>query len=94
MTDHHNSPQEPDHVEVQLEKILIDAEESLRELREELAEHRNLRAQHDAVDDLPRLMNVTSERWSNVRLFFDELVEELRENRHQHQQNPRTSQEN
>lgn len=39
-------------------------------------------------------MNVTSERWSNVRLFLDELVEELRDNREQHQQHPRTSQEN
>ncbi|MGO1950340.1 MAG: hypothetical protein ACTH1D_11950 [Mycobacteriaceae bacterium] len=75
------SPTPPTGTEEQLEQILVDAEEALRALREELAEHRRLRAQHDAIEQLPTLLDATSERWNNVRLFFDELVDELRESR-------------
>ncbi|MGP5928341.1 hypothetical protein [Corynebacterium glyciniphilum] len=71
----------PDPAENQLERVLIDAEDALQALREELAEHRRLREQHDAVEQLPHLLNASSEKWSNARLFFDELREELRANR-------------
>ena len=88
------TPHEPndytDPVEDQLERIIVDAEESLRMIREELAEHRQQRAQHDALEELPQLMNVTSERWTYVRHFFDELVEELRHSRPQQDESNRT----
>ncbi|WP_145943098.1 hypothetical protein [Corynebacterium glyciniphilum] len=71
----------PDPTEDQLERILVDAEDALQALREELAEHRRLRQQHDAVEQLPHLINASSEKWVNARLFFDELLEELRANR-------------
>jgi hypothetical protein len=73
------NPDDP--TEGQLERILVDAEDALRALREELAEHRRLRDQHDAVEQLPHLINASSEKWANTRLFFEELLEELRENR-------------
>lgn len=93
MTDD-TTPDEPDDytdpVEDQLERIIVDAEESLRMIREELAGHRQQRAQHDALEELPQLMNVTSERWTYVRHFFDELVEELRHSRPQQDESNRT----
>lgn len=77
-----NTPPSAQSVDDQLERILLDAEESLRALREELAEHRRLQSQHDAVEQqLPTLLNATASRWSNVRVFFDELITELRESR-------------
>ncbi|MCJ7857925.1 hypothetical protein [Corynebacterium kalidii] len=75
-------PAEPsDPAEGQLERILVDAEDALRALREELAEHRRSREQHDAVDQLPHLINASTEKWANTRLFLEELLEELRANR-------------
>ncbi|WP_420099744.1 hypothetical protein [Corynebacterium sp.] len=80
MTDPENTGT-PGPTEAQLERILVDAEGALQALRKELAEHRRLREQHDAVEQLPHLLNASSEKWGNVRLFLDDLVEELRANR-------------
>ncbi|WP_291477436.1 hypothetical protein [Corynebacterium sp.] len=68
----------PDPAGHQLERVLSDAEDALQALREELAEHRRLREQHDAVEQLPHLLDATSEKWANTRLFLEELLEELR----------------
>ena len=46
----------PDPAGHQLERVLSDAEDALQALREELAEHRRLREQHDAVEQLPHLL--------------------------------------
>lgn len=69
----------------QLEQIISQTEEALRELRAELAAHRELHAQYEAVDNqMPQLLNVTKDKWRNVSVFIDELTSEVRAHRHSH----------
>lgn len=70
-----------DPTEDQIERILDDTEDAVRAPREELAEHRRLREQHDAVEELSNLLHSSSEKWVNARVFLDELLEQLRANR-------------
>lgn len=73
----HNTTAYPDHPEQQLEDLILKTEESLRDIRAQLAARRQLQAQYDAIDDLPRLLEITRHRWSNIGIFIDELMTEL-----------------
>ena len=68
-------------VEDQLEKILREAEASLSELRNELAEQRRRKELHAEIERLPEHLENTTVQWSVVRDFFSELIGELRETR-------------
>lgn len=62
----------------QLEQILQDTEQLTRELREEI----QLKRQHEAVDELPELLNTVDQgKWSNLKLLLEELVNEFRTRR-------------
>lgn len=67
--------------EQKIERLLDDTEDAARVLREELAERRRLREKHQAIEQLPSLINISSEKWGNARVFLDELIAELRANR-------------
>lgn len=64
--------------EEQLEQILLDTEQLTRELREEI----QLKRQHEAVDQLPELLETVDQgKWSNLKLLLEELVAEFRARR-------------
>ena len=61
-------------VEARLEQILLEAEASLRSLREELEEQRRFAQQHQQIDRLPEHLAQTSHKWAGVKIFLDDLV--------------------
>ncbi len=71
-------------VEDQLEQILTDAERVLAELRTALAEQRQLARQHAEIDRLPEHLANTTVRWGQVRVFLQEMLDELRQRRSPH----------
>ncbi len=64
-------------IDEQLDAILRDAEAAISQLREALAEQQRLVAQHREIDRLPEHLARTSARWSEIRGFVDELIDEL-----------------
>ncbi|AXK45967.1 hypothetical protein [Brachybacterium saurashtrense] len=72
-------PTEPDlPVEQRLERLLLEAEESLRALHEELAAQRTHLRQHQEIERLPEHLARTSSKWAGIRVFLDELVADFR----------------
>lgn len=65
-------------VEARLEQILLEAEASLRSLREELEEQRRFAQQHQQIDRLPEHLAQTSHKWAGVKIFLDDLVSDFR----------------
>ncbi|GAA1824964.1 hypothetical protein [Nesterenkonia flava] len=72
-----NSPEIPD-VETQLARILLEAEESIAELRHELVKIQQERMQHEEVDKLEEHLAAATVRWSEIRVFFRLMLQELR----------------
>ncbi|MFD1716203.1 hypothetical protein [Georgenia deserti] len=71
----------PRSIEEELEEILREAESSISALRKELAEQRLRARQHAEIDRLEEHLASTRVRWSEVRAFFDEVIDELRRRR-------------
>ena len=65
-------------VEARLEQILLEAEASLRSLREELEEQRRFAQQHQQIDRLAEHLAQTSHKWAGVKIFLDDLVSDFR----------------
>lgn len=61
----------------ELASILDETEEQISEIRAEL-ERREQQEQHEAVDDLELPVTRTAVDWSQVRAFFQQVLEELR----------------
>lgn len=76
--DRDNENEDVPPVERQLEQVLHDAEAALAELRMILAEQRLRHRQHEEIERLPEHLANTTVRWSHVKVFFDELIAELR----------------
>lgn len=87
MSNHQNTPT----ADEQLELIISQTEAALRELRAELEAHREIRAQYEAVDQMPQLLDVTKARWRNVAIFIDELTSEIRAHRQHNRSNAHES---
>lgn len=71
-TAHTNRPEQ------QLEDLILKTEESLRDIRQQLEERRHLQAQHDTIDELPDLLEITRDRWRHIGVFIDELLVEMK----------------
>lgn len=61
----------------ELRTILDEAEEQISEIRAEL-ERREEQAQHQAIDELAFPVTRTAVDWSEVKAFFQQVLEELR----------------
>lgn len=66
-------------MEVELELILQDAEVTVAKIREELAQHRQLRRQREQIERLPDYLAQTEVRWRDMRILLDEVRDELTE---------------
>lgn len=66
-------------MEVELELILQDAEVTVAKIREELAQHRQLRRQREQIERLPEYLAQTEVRWRDMRILLDEVRNELSE---------------
>ncbi|WP_418277702.1 hypothetical protein ACNHYB_06980 [Isoptericola jiangsuensis] len=71
-------PEDAAAVERELERIVAEAEVKLAEVRRELAERRMHEAQHAEIDRLEEHLANATVRWSEVRAFFDEVLDQLR----------------
>lgn len=60
-----------------LRKILDETEGQISEIREEL-EHREEREQHEAIDELELQFERAKVNWSEVKSFFQQVLDELR----------------
>lgn len=60
-----------------LEQIVEEAESCIREIRAEM-ERRQQQTQHEAIDSLAFYLDQTDVRWSDVRHFFQQVLQELR----------------
>lgn len=60
-----------------LKKILDETEGQISEIREEL-ERRKEREQHEAIDDLELQFERATVNWSEVKSFFQLVLDELR----------------
>lgn len=61
-----------------MERMLEETEQLSHELREEI----RLQRQHEAVENLPELLDTAHQgKWSNLKLLLEELVNERRAKR-------------
>ena len=61
----------------ELEQIVEEAESCIREIRAEM-ERRQQQTQHEAIDSLAFYLDQTDVGWSDVRQFFQQVLQELR----------------
>jgi hypothetical protein len=71
-------PEDAAAVERELERIVAEAEAKLAEVRRELAARRLHAAQHAEIDRLEEHLANATVRWSEVRGFFDDVLDQLR----------------
>ena len=77
MTAERKDQEELRDMEVELELILQDAEVTVAKIREELAQHRQLRRQREQIERLPEYLAQTEVRWRDMRVLLDEVRSEL-----------------
>lgn len=65
-------------LESELEAVLREAEATVVALRHELEEKRQQRRQHQEIERLEEHLANTRIRWEEIRVFFEEVMRELR----------------
>ncbi|SES19129.1 hypothetical protein [Corynebacterium cystitidis] len=76
-TEHNHAQYNPLDIE-QMEQILAETEALSHALREDI----RLQRQHEAIDDLPHLLDTVEQgKWSNLKLLMEELLQDRRAKR-------------